>query len=376
MVTIKEVGSGKELKEYIQFPVDLYKDNKYYVPSLFGDELNIFTPKKSPYLDQADVKLFLAYKDGKLAGRAGGIILHPANKKFNEKRVRLTRIDFIDDTEVSEKLIQAVSDWGISQGMDTIYGPLGFNDLDKEGLLIEGFNELSTFETYYNFEYYQKHFERLDFVKDNDWIEYEIKVPDKVPERHQRLSQAVMKRTGLREVQGLSKGQLIKRYGSQILDVLDKAYENIYGAIPLSEKARKGIISQFKLVLNIDYISVLIDKDDKVVAFGLAVPSIAKAVQKSRGKLFPLGAFRILHALKNHNRIDFCLIGVVPEYANSGAPAIIFNNMTSRLIKNPNLKFGESNPQMETNYKMHALFGNYETRRHRRRRCYIKQLKK
>jgi len=370
MITIREVETKKDLKKFVQFPVDLYKGNKYYVPSLFSDEMATFTKGKSPYLeeDENKVKLFLAYSGKVLVGRACCIISLIANRKYNQKEARLSRIDFIDDEEVSKALFDAVIGYAKSEGMNVLHGPLGFNDLDKEGLLIEGFEELSTFETYYHYPYYQKHFEKQGMTKDVDWIEFEI-IISKQEERNARMVEAVMKRTGCREVTGLSKKQMIARYGEQILDVNDAAFAELYGTVPFNKKAREGLIKQFKMVLNIDYLSVVVNKDDKVVAFGLGLPSIAKAVQKSRGKLFPLGAFRLLRALKKHDRVDFCLIGVLPEYRNNALTSIIFYNMTSRLLTN-GVRYAETNIQLETNYKVHKLFENFERRQHRRRRCY------
>ena len=369
MVTIREVETKRDLKKFVDFPVKLYSGNEYYVPALFGDEMNNFLPKKSPYLEDNIVKLFLAYKDDKLVGRTAGIISLMANEKYNKKTVRISRIDFIDDYEVSKALFDALIAFAKEQGMEDLQGPLGFNDLDKEGLLIEGFEELSTFETYYNYSYYKAHFEKYGFTKDADWLESLITIPKQLDERNERLCAAVMKRSGFREVTGLSKRQIIKRYGTEILDVNDAAFKDLYGTVPLNAKARKGIISQFKLVLDPDYLSIVLNKEGKVAAFALGLPSIAKAVQKSKGKLFPFGAFRILKSLKNRERIDLCLIGVLPEYQNSAITAVIFNNILLRVIKN-GVKYAETNIQLETNYKIHQLFEAYDRRQHRRRRSF------
>lgn len=376
MVEIKKAITKKDIKAFVNFQPQLYKGNKYYVPPLLCDEINILTPGKSPYLvEDADLQCFLAYKNGKLVGRGAGIIQHQYNKKHNCKRARFSRLDFIDDQEVATALITAIENWAKEKGMDTIHGPLGFNDLERQGLQIEGFDYLSTFEMQYNYPYYQKLIENNGYQKEADWIEYVIKIPEKLDERNTRLNEAVQRRTGLKEVRGLSKKELIKRYAEQILDCVDEAYGKLYGTVPLSKYAREGIIEEFKLILDTDFISVLIDKDDNVGGFGLALPSLSKAVQKGKGKLFPFGFIHLLHALKHNDTVDLALICVRDKYAATGATSIIFHNMLQRFIDR-GIKYAESNAQLENNYKVQALFKKiYETKDLRRRRCYVKELK-
>lgn len=378
MIEVKQANSKKDIKTFALFQPTLYTDAENYVPPLLGDEIKMFTPGKSPHIGpDATVQCFLAYKDGKVVGRVAGVIQHQYNKKNNKKRLRFIRLDFIDDEAVAHALLKAVEDWGKSQGMTEIHGPLDFNDLGREGLLIEGFDYLSTFEMQYNHPYYQKHIESYGYKKEVDWIETRLKIPDKVDERNHRLAGIVQKRTGLKLVEGLSKRQIIKRYGNKVLDCLDEAYAKLYGVVPLSARVREDLIKQFNMSLNKDYIAILVDKDDNVAGFGLALPSISKAVQKSKGKLLPFGFIRVLHALKHNDTVDLCLICVRERYVDSGATSIIFNYMLQKFIEN-GIKVAESNAQLEDNYKIQTLLKNkaeYEAKDVRRRRCYVKELK-
>lgn len=375
MIEIKKVNSKKDIRTFALFQPTLYKESENYVPPLLGDEIKMFTPGKSPHIgEDATVQCFLAYEDGKVVGRVAGVVQHQYNKKNNKKRLRFIRLDFIDKKEVAESLLKAVEDWGREQGMTEIHGPLDFNDLGREGLLIEGFDYLSTFEMQYNHPYYQHYIEEYGYKKEVDWIESRLTVPDKVDERNKKLSKIVQERTNLRLVEGFSKNQIINRYGDKILNVVDEAYSKLYGVVPLTERVRKDLIKQFKMSLNKDYIGVLVDENDDVAGFGLALPSISKAVRKSKGKLLPFGFIRILHALKHNDTVDLCLICVREQYVNTGATSIIFNTLLQRFIDN-GIKIAESNAQLETNFKVQALFKrNYETKDVRRRRCYVKEL--
>ncbi len=377
MITVVPVTTKKQLKQFVDFQPKLYKGNKYYVPPIRSDEIQVFTPKKSVHLgEDAKAQCFLVFKDGKIVGRVAGIIQHNYNKKFNEKKARISRLDFINDFEVAKATLDAVEEWAKSEGMDSIHGPLGFNDLEREGLLVEGFDKLSTFETQYSFPYYYPMLEKCGYKKDVDWLEYQIKVPSTIPDvRASKLADLIAKRLNIHEVQPKSTAELVNNYYQQIFDLLDEAYSELYATVPLTQKVRDGLLVQFKLLIDKDFISVIVDKDDNVVAVGIAFPAIAKGMQKAKGRILPLGFIPILHSIHHPEVVDLALIGVKKEYRDKGVTALIFRNMTERLI-NRGVKILETNCQLEDNFQVQSIFNkDYETTLVRRRRSYIKNLK-
>lgn len=377
MITVVPVTTKKQLKQFVDFQPKLYKGNKYYVPPIRSDEIQVFTPKKSVHLgEDAKAQCFLIFKDGKIAGRVAGIIQHNYNKKFNEKKARISRLDFINDFEVAKATLDTVEEWAKSEGMDSIHGPLGFNDLEREGLLVEGFDKLSTFETQYSFPYYYPMLEKCGYKKDVDWLEYQIKVPSTIPDvRASKLADLIAKRLNIHEVQPKSTAELVNNYYQQIFDLLDEAYSELYATVPLTKKVRDGLLVQFKLLIDKDFISVIVDKDDNVVAVGIAFPAIAKGMQKAKGRILPLGFIPILHSIHHPEVVDLALIGVKKEYRDKGVTALIFRNMTERLI-NRGVKILETNCQLEDNFQVQSIFNkDYETTLVRRRRSYIKNLK-
>ena len=375
MITIIPVNNKKLLKRFVDFQPKLYKGCPYYVPPLRADEIQVFTPGKSVHLgEDASAQCFLALRDGEIVGRIAGIIQHNYNKKFNQKRARFSRFDCIDNLQVAKALFSAVEKWAMEQGMNSIHGPLGFNDLEREGLLVEGFDLISTFETQYNYPYYAELMDKCGYHKDVDWLEYQITIPDKIDERNARLSNVVAKRCGLHEVHCKSVKELVDKYYNQIFDLLDEAYSDLYATVPLTQKVRDGLLSQFKLLLDKDFISILTDENDKVVALGIAFPAINKGVQRANGKLFPFGFIHILKSIKNVEVVDLALIGVKEEYQAKGVTSIIFANILQRFIDR-GVKIAETNCQLEENYKVQALFTKvYESKLCRRRRAYVKDL--
>lgn len=377
MITVVPVTTKKQLKQFVDFQPKLYKGNKYYVPPIRSDEIQVFTPKKSVHLgEDAKAQCFLVFNDGKIVGRVAGIIQHNYNKKFNEKKARISRLDFINDFEVAKATLDAVEAWAKSEGMDSIHGPLGFNDLEREGLLVEGFDKLSTFETQYSFPYYYPMLEKCGYKKDVDWLEYQIKVPSTIPDvRASKLADLIAKRLNIHEVQPKSTAELVNNYYQQIFDLLDEAYSELYATVPLTQKVRDGLLVQFKLLIDKDFISVIVDKDDNVVAVGIAFPAIAKGMQRAKGRILPLGFIPILHSIHHPEVVDLALIGVKKEYRDKGVTALIFRNMTERLI-NRGVKILETNCQLEDNFQVQSIFNkDYETTLVRRRRSYIKNLK-
>ncbi len=374
MVEIKEVSTKKDIKRFVNFPHKLYKNNPHFVPFLNIDEVNKFNPKKNESFDDCIVKCYIALRDKKVVGRVAGIIQKLYNEKTNQKRVRFSRFDCIDDVEVSNALFSTLEKWAKENGMEIIHGPMGYNDLDREGLLIEGFDQLSTFEEQYNYEYYQKLIEAYGFKKEVDWIEYKIFAPKEINERVDKIAEAVKKRYDLKVVKPTNLKKFIKEYKDQFFDTLDAAYSKLYGVVPFSDKVKKAVIQQFNLILNKDYILTVFDKNDKMVAFGLAFPSLSKSVNKSKGKLFPLGIFRILKQIKAPNSIDLGLIAVRPEYQNKGVNAIILSYLINGMIEK-NIEYAETNLMLEYNSKVQTQWDLFEYIQHKKRRCYVKNIK-
>ena len=373
MIEVKEVNSKKMQREFLNFPIDLYKGVSQFVPPLYGDEKQIFN-KNYMYYDTCEAVYFNAYKDGKIVGRISGIIQKQANDKNGEKRVRFIRFDSINEQEVANKLFDAVLNWAKQKGMETICGPLNFSDLEREGLLIEGFDELSTFEEQYTFDYYPKLIENYGFKKEVDWLEFKIYPPKEVDPKVQRISEMVQKRYNLHVAKEKNTRALIKKYKDGIFDCLNQGYKDLYGVVPYTEKMKKNLIKQFKLVINIDFVIVVCDKDNNVVGFGLAFPSLSEAVNKCRGKLFPTGVFRLLKAIKKPKIYDFGLISVYPEYQNKGVNGIIMEQLMHRMI-DFNLEYCETNLNLEDNEKIQAQWKYFEHDQHKRRRSYILQIK-
>ena len=375
MYKIVEVNNHNLLKKFVVFPIELYADCPYYVPDLVGDELKNLNPKKSVYLKDNlnEIKCFLCYKDDEIVARACGIISNAHNKKTGSKRVRLSRFDCTNDYEAAKLVLEAVENWGKSKGMDTIHGPLDFTDLGREGMLVEGFDHLSTFETQYNYPYYADFLQKLGYQKEVDWLECLIPVPHEPDKRNERLAEVVKKRSKLHEVEIKSIPWLVKNYYDEIFDIIDETYGKLYGTTPFNDEIRKSLISQFKLILDKDFVCLIADENEKLVGFGFALPSIARAVQKSKGRLFPLGWARILGSLNNVEVIDLALIGILPQYQDTGASAIILNSILKNLCRRK-IKVAETNIQLEENFKSIKLFDNFNPKHKCRRRSFVKSL--
>ena len=374
MINVVEVKNRKQEKIFVNFPTKLYNGNEFYVHPLYSDEMDLFSPKKNVSYDECEIVFYLAYKDGNVAGRICGIVQKVYNDKTQTKKVRFTRFDCIEDFEVAQALIHKVEDWARMQGMDTVHGPLGFNDLDREGLLIEGFDRLATFEEPYNYPYYKEYLEKLGYSKDCDYLSFRIKLPKDSNEKVKRIGKMVMDKYGLSIATARNKKDYINKYKDQIFDVLDETYGELYGVIPYNEKMRKSIISQFYLILKQEYLVCIVDKDDKVVAFGLGLPSLAKAVQKSKGKFLPFGIFRILHAKSHNNVADFALIGVKKEYQSKGVTALILDYIVEG-AKKVGVDTIETNHSLEDNHKIIQTWKNFpDVEQHKRFRVFTKNI--
>ena len=372
-IIIKEVSTKKDLKKWIEFPNTLYEGNEYYVPFLANDEAETFSPDKNPAYAFCETRLFLAYKDNKIAGRIAGLINHAYNKKWNKNAIRYTRFDFIDDYDVSKALFETVVAWGRERGYTEIMGPIGFTDMDHEGMLVEGFEEFNMSITFYNHPYYLEHMERLGLQKDIDWIEYRINVPETFDPRFERICNHLIKKHGY-QVVTYDNRKVLYTDALEAFKLIDIAFSKLYGTVPLTPEIIKHTLDGYIPLVNLDYICSIKDKDGKIIGFGVLVPSIAKALKKSNGKMLPFGIFRLLKALKGKNdTLEMFFVAVHPDYQVQGLPAILINTLTPKIMAN-GVKFCETGPMLETNAAVHSMWRHFEKRQHRRRRCYIKKI--
>lgn len=372
MITVKQISSRHGKKKFFKFLIDLYRDNPYACPNLYMDEFGEFNPKINDAFRFADCKMFLAYKDGKLAGRIAGIWHRGANEKFGLKQLRFTRFDVIDDFEVTKALFAELYKWAQELGMEEIIGPISFSDLNEEGMLIEGFDRDSTYIEIYNHPYYVEHMEKLGAYKVVDWDCFRIKVPEKIDERLQRISDGVAKRNGYYV---LDVGYYYKHdrkkldnYIMQCLDILDEAYAHLYGTSPINDKQKKREMKVIYQALVPEF-GALIMKDDKVIAYGFMIPSMKKVLQKGRGHVIPFAIPEYIRAFKNIEVVDLMSIGISKEHKNTGAVAMILAHGLKGLIKH-NVKFAETGPMLETNKNIQNLWGNFEYEVAKRRRCW------
>lgn len=372
-IIIQEVLSKKELKKWVEFPNKLYRGNEYFVPFLSSDEMDTFSKEKNPAYDFCETKLFLAYKDKEIVGRIAGLINHAYNKKWNRKAIRFTRFDFIDDFEVSEKLFDKVVKWGKENGLTEIMGPIGFTDMDHEGMLVEGFNELNMSITFYNHPYYLTHMERLGLQKDIDWIEYRISVPQEVNPQMEKLSNRLVQKNDYQVVTYKNRKALYND-ALEAFQIIDVAFSKLYGTVPLTPAVIKNAVDGYIPVVNLDYICSIKNKDDKIIGFGVLVPSIARALKKSNGKMLPFGIFRLLKSLNGKNdTLEMFFVAVDPSYQSQGLPAILIHTLSKKIIEN-GVQYCETGPMLETNTAVHSLWRRFDKRQHRRRRCYIKTI--
>ena len=373
-IEIRKIDTKCGLKKFVKWGIDLYKGNECFVPPLVMDDVNTLDPKNNPAFDFCESIYFMAYDDGKPVGRIAGIINNVVNEKTGKKTLRFGWVDFIDDTRVSEALFRAVEVWGRSKGMEEIVGPLGFSDMDPEGMLVEGFDQEGTMATIYNYPYYPKHLEAMGFEKEADWIEFRMTMPDGIPERYQRISDIIKRKYELSTPKYTSAKKLVKDYGQEIFQLINEAYSELYGYSPLTPRQINRYISMYIPVLRLDNISLIVDKDKKLIGVGIAMPSMSKALIKCRGRMFPFGWIHLLKALRGQNDVvDLLLVAVKPEYQSKGVNSLLFTDLIPCFIKN-GYKFAESNPELELNQKVQSQWGYFETRQHKRRRAYRKPL--
>ena len=367
MVTVSTVKTKKELESFIRFPEELFKNHPLWVPPLRMDERNTLK-KSAPAFRHCDAEYFLAYKDGKIAGRVAAIINHVANTDWKEKVVRFGWIDFIDDYEVSSALVKAVVDWGKEREMEYIKGPLGFSDMDKEGLLVEGFDKLPSITCIYNYPYYVDHIEKLGFSKDIDWTQDIIDIPEALSEKMTRFEEVIKERYGYTVMYPKRNSEYRKR-GKEIFDVMNRSFTVLYEYSRLNDEQIQDYVNQYLPFVSRDLICIILDKNDKIVGFAVTIPSLSKAFRKANGKLFPFGFIHILRALKRNDLLEALLIGVDPEHQGKGLSAVIFNHIF-RGAKKYGLKKMVMNPRLEENRKVRAIFDEFKPQLFMRRRCY------
>lgn len=363
-----------QISQYVQFPIDLYRDNPYYVPPLVADQIATLTPESNPAFDFCEAQSFMAWRNGEPVGTITAIINRAANEKTGKKEMRFGFMDFIDDTETVDALFDAVAQWGRQRGMTEMVGPVGFTDMDPEGMLIEGFEETGTMATIYNYPYYRTHMERMGFEKDADWVEFRMTVPDAVPEKYSRIAEIVARKYNLRVLKFTSRKKIKQQYGQAIFELVNEAYADLYGFVPLTQRQIDHYISIYIGVLRLDDVALVVDENDKLVALGISMPSMSKALQKSRGKMLPFGWWHLLQAIKGKTDVvDLLLVAVKPEYLSKGVNALIFNDLIPRYIAN-GYKYAESNVELEDNENVQKQWEYFERRQHRRRRAWKKSL--
>ena len=378
-IQIKKVETKKDLKAFIEFHYDLYEGNQYDAPNLYSDELNTLSRNKNAAFDFCEAEYFLALKEGKVVGRVAAIINNKANEKWDKKDVRFGWIDFIDDIEVSKALLKAVEDYGREKGMTSIVGPLGFTDMDPEGMLTWGFDQLGTMATIYNYDYYPKHMEKLGgWEKDNDYVEYRLDVPETAPEKYTKIAEMVEKRYNL-HARKLTKKEIFEGgYGKKLFDLINVTYSHLYGFSELSERQIDQYVKMYFPLADLDLITVVEDgnKDNQLVGLAITIPSLTRALQKChRGRLFPFGWWHLLRAIKFHKTevVDLLLIGVLPEYRSKGANSLVFADLIPRYVKY-GFKWGETHVEMETNESVQSQWGPLDPTMHKKRRCYRKAI--
>ena len=369
-VFVKEVITESDLKKFVKFPFSIYENNDCWVPPLIFDELNTLRKAKNPAFEFCEAKYWLAYKDDKIVGRIAGIINNRYNQKWNQRSARFGWIDFIDDVEVSAALINAVKEWALKKGLSKMHGPLGFTDFDGEGMLVEGFNELSTFGSIYNHAYYPLHMENMGFEKEADWIEFSVDFDPNVagPEKVSRIAEAVAQRNNLHLLK-VKRAKEMLPYAREIFYLINEAYKDLFGFVELTDRQIDMYVKSYFGFIKPDYVPIILDQNNKVVAFGITMPSLSRAIQKTKGKLFPFGFLNIFAAMKNNPDVDLYLTAVKPELQNKGVNAMLINEVHNVFARNK-IKKVETNRELEENSKIQAQWKFFKNRQHKRRRCF------
>ena len=365
----------KSLRKFVQFGIDLYKGNDCYVPPLVSDDVATLSPEKNPAFDFCEAEYFMAFRDGKPVGRIAAIIHRISNEEHGKKEMRFGFVDFIDDEEVSRALFDAAAGWGKSKGMESMIGPLGFSDMDYEGMLVEGFDELSTMATIYNYPYYPRHMERMGFEKKADWVEFSMKVPDAIPDKHVRIAEIVKQKYGLKVVKYNDRKKAVAEIGRPLFELINESYKELFEFTQLTNRQIDHYVDIYIRLLRLDLLTVIKDADDNLVGVGVALPSLSRALQKSRGKMLPFGWWHLMRAMYFNvtDTVDLLLVAVKPEYQGKGVNALLFTDLIPYFQKYK-FKYAESNPELELNQKVQAQWQYFETRQHKRRRAYGRRI--
>lgn len=374
-VQIKTVTSKKDLKTFVRFANKLYKGHNFYVPTMPLDDMNVFNREKNGAFEFCEAECYLAYKDGKLVGRVAAIVNHRANEKWNVRQVRFGWIDFIDDITVSEALLDKVIEFGKSRGMTQIVGPLGFTDFDPEGMLVEGFDRLGTMAMIYNHPYYPQHLTKLGYKKETDWMEFRIKIPEALPERHQRLAEISIERNNLKIIRKTRRQIREEKYGHKLFNLINETYCDLYGYSLLSEKQIESYVDQYLGLIDLKMVSFIENENGELVAAGVTMPSLSDALQKCNGEIFPLGWWHLIRNMfiRKPDTVDLLLIGIKPEYQNKGVTAVLFADLFSTFRK-MGFKYAETSAELENNTKVQAMWKEFDHEQHKRRRVFGKEI--
>ncbi len=371
-VELREVNNRADLRIFARFPRTLYKGSPYWVPPLYSNVEKNFDPARNAAYEYSQSRQWLALCAGRVVGRVAAILSEGHRQRWNQAYMRFGWLDFIDDREVSAALLGAVEAWARERGCSAVHGPLGFTDMDQSGLLVEGFKEASTMATIYNHSYYPAHLEALGYGKETDWIEYEITVPEKPDEKIAKLAEIITRREGLRLLEIHGKKDILA-LANEVFAVFNQSYQNLFGYVPLNDRQIAGYTRQYFGFIKPDFVPVVVNSEGKIVAFGITMPSLTRAMQKADGRLYPFGFIHLLNALKKNDRADLYLIAVIPEYQGKGVNAVLIDRIT-RVFIQKGIRKVESNPELETNHLVQGQWKHFETRQHKRRRCYIKHL--
>lgn len=376
MIEVKAIDkTPKELTKFVKFELDLYKGSDYYVPPLINDDVDTLNPLKNPAFDFCEAEYFMAYRDSKAVGRIAAIIHNRSNKEHGKKELRFGFVDFIDDEEVSKALFDAAIAWGKSRGMTSIIGPLGFSDMDYEGMLIEGFDEVSTMATLYNYPYYPKHLEKLGFKKAADWVEFSLTVPPEVPEKHKRIGEIVKQKFGLKIVKYTSRKKAVEEIGRPLFELINESYADLFEFTKLSDRQIDHYVKIYIRLLRLDLLTIIKDSNDELVGIGVAIPSLSRALQKSHGRMLPFGWYHLMRAMYFNitDTVDLLLVAVKPEYQSKGVNALLFTDLIP-LFNKYGFKYAESNPELELNANVQLQWQYFESRQHKRRRAFTKEI--
>lgn len=367
-ISVIEVKTTDQLKQFVRFPMDLYKNNPYYVPSFINDEINIWNPAENPAMQYSEAKQFLAFKDNQIVGRIAVMINHKEEKELGIRKVRFGWIDFIDDREVSKALIDTVITYAKEKSIKKIEGPMGFTNLDKAGMLTLGFDKLATMIGIYNHRYYPEHLENLGLQKEKEWVEFEILFPETLPEKIYKFNELISQKYKLKVLKFKSKEEILQ-YVDAMFDLLDETYKHLSTYTPISDEQRKTYKEKYFKLIDKDFIICISDADNNLVSFAITMPSYSKALQKSKGKLFPFGWWHFLQAGRKNDRANFYLIGIHPDYQRRGVTSIIFKEIWD-IFNKKGVKYLETNPELEENKSIQLLWQDYNPVNHKRRRTY------